>query len=106
MWLGDQITNKGIGNGISLLIFAGIVSRLPRFIPTLIGLVVKEGNVNTVTDSFDFKVTAPEASTITDAAAEAQQGNPGLLIAIIIIVILVIVIIVGAVKRAREKKFE
>ena len=65
-----------------------------------------EGNVNTVTDSFDFKVTAPEASTITDAAAEAQQGNPGLLIAIIIIVILVIVIIVGAVKRAREKKFE
>ena len=48
MWLGDQITNKGIGNGISLLIFAGIVSRLPRFIPTLIGLVVKEGNVNTV----------------------------------------------------------
>ena len=48
MWLGDQITNKGIGNGISLLIFAGIVSRLPRFIPTLIGLVVKEGSVSTV----------------------------------------------------------
>ncbi|MEW5761947.1 MAG: preprotein translocase subunit SecY [Bacillota bacterium] len=29
MWLGEQITEKGIGNGISLLIFAGIVSRLP-----------------------------------------------------------------------------
>lgn len=29
MWLGEQITDKGIGNGISLLIFAGIVSRLP-----------------------------------------------------------------------------
>lgn len=30
MWLGEQINEKGIGNGISLLIFAGIVSRLPQ----------------------------------------------------------------------------
>jgi len=29
MWLGEQITEKGVGNGISLLIFAGIVSRAP-----------------------------------------------------------------------------
>jgi len=29
MWLADQITEKGIGNGISMIIFAGIVSRLP-----------------------------------------------------------------------------
>ena len=30
MWIGDQITTKGIGNGISLLIFAGIISGLPQ----------------------------------------------------------------------------
>ena len=30
LWLGDQITQKGIGNGISLLIFAGIVAGLPH----------------------------------------------------------------------------
>ena len=29
MWLGEQITSRGIGNGISLIIMAGIVSRLP-----------------------------------------------------------------------------
>ncbi len=29
MWLGEQITEKGVGNGISLIIFAGIVSRIP-----------------------------------------------------------------------------
>src|SRR5512143_741024 len=29
MWLGEQITSRGVGNGISLLIFAGIVARLP-----------------------------------------------------------------------------
>ena len=32
MWLGEQITEKGIGNGISLIIFAGIVARLPNAI--------------------------------------------------------------------------
>src|SRR3954449_13059894 len=30
MWLGEQITDRGIGNGMSLLIFAGIISGLPR----------------------------------------------------------------------------
>ena len=32
MWLGEQITDRGIGNGISLIIFAGIVSRLPLIV--------------------------------------------------------------------------
>lgn len=32
MWLGEQITEKGIGNGISLIIFAGIVARMPAAI--------------------------------------------------------------------------
>ncbi|MCI8760878.1 MAG: preprotein translocase subunit SecY [Clostridia bacterium] len=40
MWLGDQITNKGIGNGISLLIFIGIVSKLPNGITTLWDLIM------------------------------------------------------------------
>ena len=30
MWLGEQITERGIGNGISLIIFAGIVVNFPR----------------------------------------------------------------------------
>ncbi|MGN7360904.1 preprotein translocase subunit SecY [Paenibacillus sp. SAF-054] len=32
MWLGEQITEKGIGNGISILIFAGIVANIPSYI--------------------------------------------------------------------------
>ena len=35
MWIGEQITENGIGNGISLIIFAGIVSRLPSGISTI-----------------------------------------------------------------------
>jgi preprotein translocase subunit SecY len=39
MWIGEQITKRGIGNGISLLIFAGIVARLPQALWELIGRV-------------------------------------------------------------------
>ena len=35
MWLGEQITERGIGNGMSLLIFTGIVVGLPRGIMDL-----------------------------------------------------------------------
>lgn len=39
MWLGERITERGIGNGISLIIFAGIVARLPQAIyATFLGL--------------------------------------------------------------------
>ena len=47
MWIGEQITKRGIGNGISLLIFAGIVARLPQAVWELIGRV-RNGDLNLV----------------------------------------------------------
>lgn len=38
MWLGEQITDKGIGNGVSLLIFAGIVLRYPAYMGQTLAL--------------------------------------------------------------------
>jgi preprotein translocase subunit SecY len=38
MWLGEQITDKGFGNGISLLIFINIISRVPSTVYQLVGL--------------------------------------------------------------------
>lgn len=45
MWLGEQITEKGVGNGISLIIFAGIVSRLPGMFTSL-WAYVQGGTIN------------------------------------------------------------
>lgn len=45
MWLGEQITARGVGNGTSLIIFAGIVAVLPRTIGNLLALA-KEGQIN------------------------------------------------------------
>ena len=39
MWLGEQITERGIGNGISLIIFAGIVARFPQAIISTVRLI-------------------------------------------------------------------
>ena len=39
MWLGDQITNKGIGNGISMIIFVGIISGLPSAVTMIWNLI-------------------------------------------------------------------
>jgi preprotein translocase subunit SecY len=47
MWIGEQITHRGIGNGISLLIFAGIVARLPQAVKELADRV-KSGDLNLV----------------------------------------------------------
>ena len=47
MWLGDQITNKGIGNGISIIIFVGIVSSLPSVITTLYNLMITVSGFST-----------------------------------------------------------
>ncbi len=47
MWLGEQITNKGIGNGISIIIFIGIVSSLPSAATTLWSLIFGTGTFST-----------------------------------------------------------
>ncbi|KGF09287.1 preprotein translocase subunit SecY [Clostridiales bacterium S5-A14a] len=48
MWLGEEINDKGVGNGISLLIFGGIVARIPTGIRTML-VKYQEGSVNVVT---------------------------------------------------------
>ena len=47
MWLGEQITSKGIGNGISMIIFVGIISGLPSFVTTLWNLIMTDAGFST-----------------------------------------------------------
>ena len=47
MWLGEQITNKGIGNGISIIIFVGIIAGLPGIIPQIWDLLFETGIFST-----------------------------------------------------------
>lgn len=50
LWLGDQITQKGIGNGLSLIIMAGIIATLPQmFIDAFTSLIAFDGNAQVIT---------------------------------------------------------
>lgn len=51
MWLGEQITERGIGNGISIIIFAGIVAELPRAVGATLELV-NQGQLGIPTATF------------------------------------------------------
>ncbi len=48
MWLGEEITNKGIGNGISVIIFVGIISGLPQGVTSIWNLIFGTGTFSTV----------------------------------------------------------
>lgn len=45
MWLGEQINEKGIGNGISLIIFIGIIARIPSSVVAVLNTFVGTGNI-------------------------------------------------------------
>ena len=47
MWLGEQITEKGVGNGISMIIFVGIISGLPSAVTTIWNLIMGTGTFST-----------------------------------------------------------
>ena len=48
MWLGEQITSKGIGNGISIIIFIGIISGLPSAVTTIWNLIFTTSGFSTI----------------------------------------------------------
>lgn len=49
LWIGDQVTQKGIGNGLSLIIMAGIIATLPQmFIDAFNGLIVFDGTAQAI----------------------------------------------------------
>ena len=48
IWLGEEITNKGIGNGISMIILVGIISGLPKGVTAVLGLMFENGVFSTV----------------------------------------------------------
>lgn len=70
MWMGELITEKGIGNGISLIIFAGIVSRLPAGAASLYQYI-NAGTVNILS----LVAFAIFAVLIIAAVVAVQQGE-------------------------------
>lgn len=70
MWLGEQMTERGIGNGISLIIFAGIVSRLPSAVGQLVEQV-RQGQMQILS----FVALALVVAAITAFVVFVERGQ-------------------------------
>ncbi len=76
MWLGEQIQEKGIGNGISLIITAGIVSRMPAAIAQLISLATPGSpGADVQIDPFKIVFLAVMFVAVTVAVVIITQGQ-------------------------------
>ena len=74
MWIGEQITAYGIGNGISLIIFAGIVARLPDGLQTIYQYI-QTGTIN-MFQVFLFAVIAIAMIAVVVAVTQGQRRIP------------------------------
>ena len=74
MWIGEQITAYGIGNGISLIIFAGIVARLPDGLLTIYQYI-QTGTIN-MFQAFLFAVIAIAMIAVVVAVTQGQRRIP------------------------------
>ena len=75
MWLGEQITERGLGNGISIIIFAGIASGLPNAVGSLLELV-RTGSMN----PFSALVICVLAAGVTYAVVFIERGQRKILV--------------------------
>ena len=100
MWLGEQITEFGIGNGISVLLFAGIVSRFPNMVTDCVSGVslwskVQNGTV-TAQSILDANPTVyanlDEAQAYLDKAALAPWMIPLIIIGMLLLVVFIVYI--------------
>jgi preprotein translocase subunit SecY len=75
MWLGEQITERGLGNGISIIIFAGIAAGLPGALAGLFELV-RTGSMNPLTAIFICAI----AAFVTYAVVFIESGQRKILV--------------------------
>ena len=95
MWLGEQITEFGIGNGISVILFAGIVSRMPQMVSDMITGVTYYNNPIPE----DAKEALGEAYV---AQYEAMALNP-LMIPVIILGALALIVFIVFINNAERR---
>jgi preprotein translocase subunit SecY len=75
MWLGEQITERGLGNGISIIIFAGIAAGLPNAVAGLLELV-RTGAMHPITAIFIVAVVA----LVTGLVVFVERGQRKILV--------------------------
>ena len=105
MWLGEQITEFGVGNGISIILFAGIVSRFPRMIADSISGVrvwnsLRNGSISEETYT-SLGLSADQAKE--QLAAMSKQALSPLMLVLIVVGMLALVVFIVYISNAERR---
>ena len=101
MWMGEQVTEFGIGNGISIILFAGILSRVPTMVSNLVTGVQTWSNVK----SGSLTLDSLTASGYTESMAQSvlDQAMAPWAVALILVGILALIVFIVFINGAERR---
>ena len=102
MWLGEQVNEFGVGNGISMILFAGIISRVPSAVSSMITGVRIWSGVRSGTLTVDYVESAFNYTT-EQAEAYLNQALAPWVIPLILIGVLALVVLIVFVSDAERR---
>ncbi|MEG0779226.1 MAG: preprotein translocase subunit SecY [Oscillospiraceae bacterium] len=89
MWMGEQVTEFGIGNGISIILFAGILSRVPSMVSSMVTGV--QNWQNPLTDAQTAQMTADQIANYTKSAMH-PAAIPLIILGVLALIVLIVIV--------------
>ena len=93
MWMGEQVTEFGVGNGISIILFAGILSRVPNMITGMIDGVKTWSNVKNGALTMDLLTTAGYSTERAQQVLDSAIAPWGVVLLVVGILALIVFIV-------------
>ena len=101
MWMGEQITEFGVGNGISIILFAGIISRVPNMISSTISGVQRWSAVKDGTLTLETLTAAGYSETAAQSVLDSAIAPWG--VALILVGILALIVFIVFINDAERR---
>ena len=93
MWMGEQVTEFGVGNGVSIILFAGIISRVPNMISGMISGVRTQAGINSGSITLDSLTNAGYTSAQAQAHLDGAIPVWGVVLLLVGILALIVFIV-------------
>ena len=93
MWMGEQVTEFGVGNGISIILFAGIISRVPTMISEMVYGIQRWSAIKDGTLTLDGLTSAGYTETAAQQILDSAMAPWGVLLLLVGIIALIVFIV-------------
>ena len=101
MWMGEQVTEFGVGNGVSIILFAGIISRVPNMISGMIDGVRVHSGISSGTMTLDSLTAAGYSQA--QAQAQLDSAIPAWGVVLLLVGILALIVFIVFINDAERR---